>query len=478
MDIKANNIEEWVEHLKKMCDLFAQSHSYLSLTEFGCTMHNILLGVRRLENAILQVADKQRETLLNVTPFQTKKVLLAFGHIKSDISLPQSFDIDNRDEEDTTDWNALIKIENSKAPFTIGDDYEEYNKTRHYLMSSIKRHYFEAVDKIKNITNLLYELDDQAKKIETDEAIQRERYNKMQEDYKLDEWALDGLSFVEQMKEAVREGQERGKDKLDILKTELSKIRSEHLNSYMPAPVKALYKTVVNLRRQPYEALVKYRRKLSEDDISDYFSFLFRYNTLKNHIETIPLLNPVTGKYEKLFTCQAAKEYVDILRRAIWVFGGFEGKAYFGVFLLAMSDLGLAKLDTMPLVPMTHYANEMNLDDDKLRFSDGKDAHAMIADTVRKFSKVRFCELEFGDVGETGLSEDKLKEYQQAYSRYFAILNQRGLRMPKEIKVASYLKNPQTSLNLNTVMEGYKGEELRRLQFLRCALRRETLILG
>ena len=71
-----------------------------------------------------------------------------------------------------------------------------------------------------------------------------------------------------------------------------------------------------------------------------------------------------------------------------------------------------------------------------------------------------------------------MKEYQMVYWRCFVILNQRGLRMPKEINVAHYLKNPHPKIDLSIIMEGFSRENLIKLNFLRSVLRRETLVFG
>lgn len=473
-----NNIDEQVDHLEKKCHLFAKSYTYLSKTEFGATMHNILLSVRRLESAIRQITEYQHSTILNVVPFKTNSVLISFGHIKTDISLAQPFDVDNRDEEDCTDWDAMIKLENKETPFTLGDDYEEYNKTRYFLMSSIRRNYFETTDRIKQISQLLRELEEHERRIEKDLDLQINLYNMMLEDYRNNEWAQDYNSYILQVNEEISDGQENGDDMIAIMKEELGKLKSEHLHSYMPAPVKRLYNTVVSLKRPPYEAMVRYRKKLTEDDISDYFSFLHKYNTLKNHIDSIPLLAPVTGRYEKLFTSRAAKEYMDILKPVIWTYGGIEKKGHFAILLLVMNDLGISQIKNTPYLQMMYYANEININDESLRFTDNKDQQSMISKVGGMIGNTPFCELEFGEIGDSKFDEDKIREYQKLYSRCFRIINQRGLRIPKEIKIASYIKEADPNVNMSAIMGDYPREKLIRLDFLRSVMRRETLIFG
>lgn len=477
-DIDFVDIEEQVKLLAKSCDLFSQMHSFVTQTEIGGMMHNILLGIRRLENSISHIVSRQEMTLLDMVNFKIDFVRRQIGYINSDLKLSQSFDVDKKDEEDTTDWDAMLDLENEEVPFTIGDNYDAYNKTRYFLMSSIRRNYYETEDRIKSIISKLGELEILKTRIERSEETQREIYMNMMEDYRNTEWRQDRDSYILQVNTSIKKDSAKGISLIETLNKELSALVMTHLNSFMPTPLRNLYNTVVNHRHHPFEVIIRHKKKLKEDDITTYFSFLFRYSTLKEHIDSIMLEEPLIGQYEKLFTSQAAKEYVDLLIPAIWAYGGIENKEHFAILLLVMMELGLAKANTNPYLPMANYANEINVDDEELRFKEGKNKQSMITKVAGMFSDIQFCKLEFGETGAIELSVDKMKEYQMVYWRCFTILNQRGLRMPKEIKVASYLKNSHPSINLSVIMEGFPNEQLIRLNFLRSVLRRETHVFG
>ena len=124
---------------------------------------------------------------------------------------------------------------------------------------------------------------------------------------------------------------------------------------------------------------------------------------------------------------------------------------------------------------MKDYANEMNIDEG-LRFERDYSIFSKMFGWLGDDNS--FCELEWGNVGNTQFTEDNIQEYQDVYWRCFTILNQRGLRMPNEIKVASYLKNPHPDLRMNVVMDNYTQDQLTRLYFLRSTIRRETLVFG
>ena len=408
---------EQIVELNKMCSSLCMIQPRQSKADTDASMQSIVAGVRRLESNISMIADRQRVTLLNVVPFDVRKVLQTLGYIRWDITLVGGSD--------------------------------------------------DAIKAIDNMISLVRELESLNQKIEGDAATQCDLYNKMVEDYRAKEWSREYRSFVRQVKEDIDVDIKAGMTESDAFRRELKNLRQTHLN-------KRLYDCVVNQDCPLYEAIVRDREKLSDDDLLDLFSFLFRYSTLKGHIDSVNLLKPITGKYDKLFTCWAAKEYVERMSPILLISGILE-KGHFPILLMVMRDLGLSPKDNKPFVQMKNYANEINTAIEELRFD--KD-HSLFSKMFGWLGDASFCELEYGEIGDTGFDPQKIKEYQDVYLRCFTILNQHGLCVPKERKLASYLQTPDPNISLDVIMEGFPMEYRIRLDFLRSTLRRETLILG
>ena len=415
---------EQIVELNKMCSSLCMIQPRQSKADTDASMQSIVAGVRRLESNISMIADRQRVTLLNVVPFDVRKVLQTLGYIRWDITLVGGSD--------------------------------------------------DAIKAIDNMISLVRELESLNQKIEGDAATQCDLYNKMVEDYRAKEWSREYWSFVRQVKEDIDVDIKAGMTESDALRRELKNLRQTHLNSYKPARIKRLYDCVVNQDCPLYEAIVRDREKLSDDDLLDLFSFLFRYSTLKGHIDSVHLLKPVTGKYDKLFTCWAAKEYVERMSPILLISGILE-KGHFPILLMVMRDLGLSPKDNKPFVQMKNYANEINTAIEELRFD--KD-HSLFSKMFGWLGNASFCELEYGEIGDTGFDPQKIKEYQDVYLRCFTILNQHGLCVPKERKLASYLQTPDPNISLDVIMEGFPMEYRIRLDYLRSTLRRETLVFG
>jgi hypothetical protein len=281
---------------------------------------------------------------------------------------------------------------------------------------------------------------------------------------------------VQQVRSDVAEEVKQGKSAIDVLRAKLVNMRQKRLDSYMPAHVRRLYDSVVTADCPTYVAIVEGRKELTEDDITDFFSFLYRYSLLKNHIDSVHLLKPVTGDYDKLFTSWAAKKYVTLLSPALMMLGGIQEKGHFAILLMVLRDLGLSPKESTPYLQMKNYANEINEKDDALLF--GTD-HSIFSKTVGQVGDTSFCKLEQGDAGDSKFEVEKLKEYQTVYHRCLTILNYFGLRRPEEMKSAAYLKESNPTIEvLSDYMSIYPEGVRMRLSFLCSVLRRETLVFG
>ena len=417
--------EQVMELGKKCCELF-QSQPRQSVAETDAAKKGIVADIGRLEKGISMIADSQQATLLDVVPFVARKVLQTLGYVRSDMML-------------------------------IGDCDD-------------------AIKAVDNMISRVREIDVLAQKIEGCVKTQRDLYQKMMDNYRTSKWAHDYLAFVQQVSSDVREEVKLGQSAIDVLKSKLVSMRQQRLDSYMPAYVRRLYDSVVTADRPTYEAIVEGRQELTEDDVTDFFSFLYRYNLLKSHIDSITLLKPVKGNYDKLFTSWAAKKYVTLLSPALLMLGGIQEKGHFAVLLMVMQELGLSPKGSTPYLQMKNYANEINEKDNVLRL--GTD-HSIFSKIIGQVGDTPFCELEYGAIGDSKFEVEKLKEYQRLYHRCFTILNYFGLRRSEEVNTAAYLMEPNPTIDiLSDYMSIYPEGVRIRLSFLCSVLRRETLVFG
>lgn len=215
-NINKSSVELLLDYISGLSKQLHDSYHFLSLTEFGGMMHNILLGMRRLENYIIEIEDKQQNTLLNVVPFDIDKVKNAVSHIMVDIADAQMFDVEDKSEEENTDWKETISLENQAAPFTLGDDYAEYTGARLFLMKNIGPNYFKIAEAVRNIKKHLEYIIDQNLSVLYNGETRRGIYHKMIKEYQETEWNQDYANFIYQTKKAVEDGTEEGKGVIEL----------------------------------------------------------------------------------------------------------------------------------------------------------------------------------------------------------------------------------------------------------------------
>ena len=85
--LEKTTICEQAVELNKMCSSLYMIQPRQSKADTDASMQSIVAGVRRLESNISMIADRQRVTLLNVVPFDVRKVLQTLGYIRWDITL-------------------------------------------------------------------------------------------------------------------------------------------------------------------------------------------------------------------------------------------------------------------------------------------------------------------------------------------------------------------------------------------------------
>lgn len=424
--LKQTGIGEQVVELSRMCGAALLLQTGQSQADEDGARQSIETTVGRLERSISVIADRQQATLLDVVPFDVRKTMQTLGYVRSDMTL-------------------------------LGDCDD-------------------AVKAVDNMIGRVREIEALSQHIEGCAETQRELYRKMMEGYCSKRYAHDCWKFVRQVRKDVKEAAKSGKSALDILKGMLREMRQTRLDSYMSPAVKRLYESAVNADCQTYTAIVRGRRELTEDDIMDFFSFLYRYTLLKNHLDSITLLKPVKGDYEKLFSSWAAKKYVTLLSPVLLTLGGIQEKGHFAILLMVMRDLGLSPKENTPYVQMRNYVNEINKADDALRF--GKD-NSIFSKIIGQQGNTPFCELPLGEAGDSRFEVEKLKEYQTVYHRCLTILNYFGLRRTEEVKMAAYLRESNPAVEaLCDYMTLYPEGKIARLRFLCSVLRRETLVFG
>ena len=466
-----SDIKAQIYCIEAIGEIFAKSGSFISSTEVGGLMNNLVLASRRLEDHIGRIERKQNKTLLNIIPFNLRETRKIIRDLLYNVQDALATDLKDSNSEDVRDWGEVISMENNEPAFSLYDSSEEVESIRWHLIKNIKVNYTRFTDLIKSINRHLDSIEEYNHHLD-DVEISGKIYSKMLEDYQREEWEMHRESLIIQTRNRIRDFQENGRSEDEALQRELDSLKVFYINDNQQRSLRRLFKTVVDETLNPVEVIIDLRDELTDDDISNYFTFLFKYRTLKTHIDSNNLLKPEDTEYSRLFTSCASKKYIDILCPIISKAGGIIKKQHFGILYLVMHDLGLVKKTSKSNIQMMQYANTNLMSMESLRMSD----QSMIRITLSKNREQCFGKLEYKSTQGTKFKQNEIKPLQDVYWRLFTILNS-GLVRPEEHVFADYLREPHPNVDLDKLLsEQLSDIEQQRLSYLRSVLRKETLM--
>ena len=461
--------------MEATAQLFAGVGEYASSTEIGGMMSNLVIGTRRLESRLAELEKRQKETLLNITPFDLKEAKKIVHDLEYQVDEALSIDVSEKPEEKQIDWEEVIKEENTSLGFALSDSNEEFERVRWYLMTNTKENYKKFKYHSHAITEHLEYLAKHLQDTEKDSKLSRSVYNLMIERYRQEEWGLERSSLVYRIKKAVLNGREQNHTDQYTLNQELDSLKASYLNGTSSVALKKLYYTVTLGKNTQVDEITKHRDELTEDDITYYFAFFFNYYTLKNHIETLPLLEPLTGEYEKLFTGLIAEQYVSLIMPLIETYGELDKLSHYGMLMMALIDFDYVKFDknNKPYIQLKKYVSEKLPNEPLLQGSDQE----MIRVAVKNAKGKKFCELEYGEVEGTDYKKSQIANLQDRYWRCFTLLSQGGQILPKERQLAAYLTKPHPEIGFEAIVNNMPDPQYRYwVDFYRSVLRGETLM--
>lgn len=457
--------------MEATAQLFAGVGEYASSTEIGGMMSNLVIGTRRLESRLAELEKRQKETLLNITPFDLKEAKKIVHDLEYQVDEALSIDISEKPEEKQIDWEEVIKEENTSLGFALSDSNEEFERVRWFLMKNIRENYKKFRYLCKDINQHLDYIGKHFKETEKDRELSGDIYNQMLNRYLQTEWQLERSSLISSVKKSVAEEKKSNFDEKHTLRNELGQLRSAFVHGNPSTAQRILYRTVI-AATNPIKVIVEYRDELTEDDLINYFTFHFGFNMLRAHYNTLPLLEPLTGEYAKLFTCKPAHNYVNIMLPIIDVYVELEELAHYGILMMVLADLDLVVMKNKPYKLMKKYFTA-NLPNQKILQNSDQE---MIRITVSNANGKKFCELERGEVEGTDYKPSTINKYQDIYWRCFTLLSQGGQILPKNIQLATYLTQPHPKIHLSNIMDCLENRHRYWVDFYRSVLRGETLM--
>lgn len=459
------------ESIKAFGKLFSSNKRLATSTEIGAMMTSLVPNIRRLEQRLENLVERQIMTLLNIIPFDITEAKKTIRDLMYYVDDALNIDLLEYPEEEKKDWMEVIKTENKLDAFAMSDATEEFEKTRWYLMRNIKSNYKKIGSIAKEINQHFDDLEYHLDKTKTDLKIRERTYMSMITQYEKDEWGSEFNSLLDDVNDAILLGRENKQTEEYVLETKLAELKSEYKRGCSNNILKRLYRATTTQKESPIEIIVDNREELTDNDISNFFTFHYSFWSLKNHINTISLMQPLDEEDKDLFVSTVNKEYVELVMPLINRYVGIDQPYHLGILFLALEDFGLvdkkrrfAKYKRFLLGKLTNEAH-LNIEDTD-----------MISVTVGDAKDTQFCELEYGEVEGTKFSARKIKLYQDMYHRIFTILSMGGRYVPKGMKLAQYLHDPSPDISLSTIGEEQGHSLWGTLKFYHSVFKGETLL--
>lgn len=419
-----------VDGMRATTQLLEVIGAFATSDEVGVQMNSLVNWAGRWEQLLSELKARQQNTLLNLVPFDIKEAKRAVNDLMFQVREYSHAHQDNTD-------GCMRFIEKA---------------------ATIAQH-------LTDIEAFLY-------KTGSDMKLSYTIYNNMLQRFQKEEWVTVRASLVARIKRAFNMGRGIGQEDEYILHKELDSLKANYMNGHISKALSRLYQTYLDFKESPARIIVEYRDELTEDDISNFFTFVYSYGAIYSHIKTLPLLEPLTGDNAKLFTSKTAEKYFETMLHIIFIKGEIESLAHYGILLMALGDLELAQLDNKPYAQMKNYLTEKLPEEELLQKSDQE----MIALTVRNAQNKPFCELEKGVVEGTKFKPTQIEKYQDVYWRCFTLLSQGGRIMPKDIKLASYLTKPHPLIDFDRIMEDLDPGHRWWINFYRSVLRGKSML--
>ena len=257
--------------------------------------------------------------------------------------------------------------------------------------------------------------------------------------------------------------------KIQILERELKRLTIDHISEIHKRELKELNQTVIDSKHKPIDVVMKYRDKLIEEDISDYFCFFYSYEFIMKAKESILLRE--AAQLDLLFYNKAAQEYVETLIPVLKQYGGLNDKGHYGILKIVLQELGLADAEKANGIQMMDFVNDKLIDDEteKLPRQDS------ITLMTGKLNKQTFARLGSEGIGRTKLNDKEYLRVKEVYWRCFTILNYYRLVDINEVGYDGYLALPHPFTKTNDPWENVETGTKNRLTFLAFVLRGEGI---
>ena len=459
------NLKSSVDHFVSLGKVMNLSYSKLWPSEQGTLMYALLMAGRRLSKYMAQAHRLQERFIPDVTGLN---LIETRGELLNLMSYLEQGDCDldiayifKDDSEPIFDPYEIVAEENLGNLFPAKEQAQHYVSARKLMIETSKTNYAELDECIKGINERIDKMLADGKTLKRDEAFRMERFKAMEEYYTKTFGEQDYTQLVARAKGEIEDKDNKGKSQVEILNLLLRDIVADNIgnNNNVLADI--------NLHRTDRTYVAKMvadnRDSISMDDMMAHFKYREGCTVLKNHIESLWILQKCDRYDGKLFVSHAALEFAKLLEVAISIYVGFDNKMNAAFLFYAMRDLGLIFSEENNATLMADFMKEVYEEDIS---SDS------ITKPLRKTNGQAFCMIDENNL--RSFTERVFLKYKEPYWLCYSIINK--VLAIEDVECAEYLKQLHPTIASNDVFEKLEEEDKSRLYFLSSVLRGDTLM--
>lgn len=408
-----NDLRIALEHFVGLGNVLKDSYKSLYPSEKGVMIYGLLVAARRLESLFKDAEKIQKQFLINVTGVDLVDVrnglLGVIGHLKqSDCDMGISMLRDN--DEPLFDSERIVERENYTMKFPTKENDSGYTRARRLMIEDSRSHFEELDSIVKNIDNLIDNLQDDEKRIKHDKSLMVERLNKTRGFYREKRWNKRVELLINRAKGELKDKDNKRETKIEIIQSLLHDIVLKNTIGNDNAEL-----AYINQRRGNDEklaaAIVERRDKLTYEDMMMHFDFVESELWLTDYIETEQLREACSDYDGKLFATKAAKEFTTLIKPAVKQWVDFSRKINIALFYAALKDYGVVKKDEQNATLMAQYIKDVY----------GEDVSSdSITRPLRKCLGKSFCT--FDDHKHGDFTDKEFEKYKDTYHRLSTIL--------------------------------------------------------
>lgn len=470
LDILNRNLCDLVKpqviQLETLGALFSQSFDTITLTEKGLMLSMMLTGTRRLKKSIDKAYAEQKKTLLLKADFDARKVK---GTLNGIIDKLEAYITPPDDDVEEDLLEELLDADNAEALLSSDELGGAHQRMRRYLIENYYIIYSKIKDSARKADEVLSKLSQLQRAIEQDKRQREEVWEKMLENYKEHEWPEQEATIIYRIQAEIADPENKGMTKFQILAREQKRLEIDHLTEIHKRELKELNLTVKDNKRLPIDVVMKYRGRLQEEDLSDYFCFFYSNSYLRDAQDALLLRQ--NSEYDLLFYNKAAQEYVERMIPVLKQYGGINDKLHYGILKLVLQELELVDPKKSNGVQMLGFVNHKMITDEEEKISKPDS----ITKVTRKLKNQTFARLGHEGLGRTKLNYNEYSRIKEVYWRCFTILNYYKLLDAEEAEYDEYLLSPHEVAKKHDLWEEVEIATKNRLTFLSSVLRGEIM---